>query len=582
MAATEDVKNGEGPLAVRKAAARRFAGWSLVTLLLILALICLAFTCAASLLLLVFFVLSEEGGNAWFLTKLIVKCGGSGLLASALAITVCKRSQARPSLELRGSQVSVTTPWLHRLALAGAILLFLGLCFPNLGRYPKLEPDESHHLIVARNLAESGAYASGHVDTGFRWFDDYDSVGPTVIVPVAAAFKIAGIGLPQGRFVMAGWFLLLAVLVWLFMRGVFGKFESVVAAAWLMTATGSVYLSRTLYGEAPALALFVAALLCWRRAIASDRSAIWGTAAGVLFGLSVVSKLFMILAVWPLVGALIYDRVSFRRIRTVTLIAPAAGAILPVGAWLLVTSAYGPSADGATAGLVSMYQHNLMFGLRSAKDGLGWLFQEPLKVSFYLVGVIACVPAIACMRYDPPAVALLLFGAFNLYWWIFFTPGTTPRYVWYSLAIGAVFTGRFLCLMLKVSLLRRLTDFDRRPRIIAVPAALCILGSGFLTALNVGKSVWLDDDMRDDRALAAWVRELPREARIITTDFTVERAMRFLTGRRIDRVQPSSDLGDASAMIFDTVLREDLVDKLSPFETLGRYGAKRIKTGTGE
>lgn len=581
MAATEDLKCGDRPLPERRSVARRFAGWSLSTLFLILALICSAFTCAASLFLLAFFVLSGSDESAWLLTKLTAKCGASGLLAVALAVMVRDRSSTRPPLELPRRPASASNRRTAQFALAVAILAFLALSIPNLGRYPKLEPDESHHLIVARNLAERGAYASGHAETGLRWFDDYDSVGPTVLAPVAAGFKIAGIGLQQSRFVMAGWFLLLVVLIWRFMRGVFGELESIMAGGWLLTATGSVYLSRTLYGEVPALALFVAALLCWRKAIGGDRSVFWGTAAGILFGLSVVTKLFMILAIWPVVGALIYDRVSFKRVHMAALVAPAVAAILPVGAWLLLTSGYGPSADGATAGVVSMYQHNLMFGIRAAADGLGWLFQEPLKVSFYVVGVIACVPAIACLRYDPSAVALLLFGAFNLYWWIFFTPGTIPRYVWYSLAIGAVFTGRFLCLMLNVSFFRRLSDLDRRARIIAVPAALCILGSGSLTAFNVGKSVWLHDDMKDDRALAEWVQQLPHDARIITTDFTVERAMRFLTGRRIDRVQPSADFGDASAVIFDTVLREDLVDRLSPIETLGRYGAKRFETGTG-
>jgi hypothetical protein len=78
--------------------------------------------------------------------------------------------------------------------ILAVIVLFLALynleyCLPTWF-------DEGVHLIVAKRLALEGRY----------WFGP--AVGPTVFVPVAAEFRVAGVRLLPARLVMVGYLLL--------------------------------------------------------------------------------------------------------------------------------------------------------------------------------------------------------------------------------------------------------------------------------------------------------------------------------------------------------------------------------------
>lgn len=70
------------------------------------------------------------------------------------------------------------------LALVVSVLLTF---FPHLDDWPRAEPDETHHLIVEKNVVELGRYASGKAAVGYRDFDPFDSVGPEGILPAAAS-----------------------------------------------------------------------------------------------------------------------------------------------------------------------------------------------------------------------------------------------------------------------------------------------------------------------------------------------------------------------------------------------------------
>src|SRR5690242_15788505 len=91
---------------------------------------------------------------------------------------------------------------LRPLATAGAIAVILFLVFYNLPRYPLTWFDEGSHLHVPKSVLTRGVYADYSSD-GFRYFGPTVGVGPTVLLPIAAAFWAFGIGLLQARIVMA-------------------------------------------------------------------------------------------------------------------------------------------------------------------------------------------------------------------------------------------------------------------------------------------------------------------------------------------------------------------------------------------
>src|SRR4029079_14390565 len=120
------------------------------------------------------------------------------------------------------------------VVVAAAAVVFLAVY--RLADYPITWFDEGSHLHVPKALSSLGVYADYSSD-GFRYFGPTLGVGPTVMLPIAAIFKLLGIGLVQARLVIVAYLL---VALYLFHR-----------------------LSRTLEGEAVA-ALAIALLISSR------------------------------------------------------------------------------------------------------------------------------------------------------------------------------------------------------------------------------------------------------------------------------------------------------------------------------
>ena len=541
-----------------------------VAVLLLTVLICAAFTAVASFLVWVLFVgfgIEEEPG---FLVRLAIK----GLLFAGVAcLAALGLRRVAPCLD--ACDVPLRTPpgssWTNRVGLAVVLAgaaVFVGT---NLDSYPTVLPDEAHHLIVARNLAVHGVYGSGHPDSGFVWFDPYDSVGPPVVGLVAAAFRVGGVGLTAGRLVMAAYFVGLCLVVYFFCKPVFGAAASVLGTAALSMAWGSVYLGRSVYGEVPALMFLLAALMLWRVALADKRPILCGTIAGAFFSGAILSKYFIILVLWGFIGCIVYDRLTFRRIYWRHVLPAAAGAVAVPALWWTVQGALNPGSAGGAWALVSMYRHNLLFGLRSMDAPLRWLFDYP-QATFVLLGALAMMwllPEVFRRKYDPPAVVVFLFVPFLTYWWVAFTPGNIPRYLWYALALGSMFTGVAALQFLEQA---RQAGASTRMRVLCAVVACGLLLPTARHTVWEATCVLRRDDMRDDRALAEYVRALPKDSRVASSYWPVPRLLNFLADRHVHRVAatPEGRIG-YDAVIIDKKTQADVLDGSLPAEVIGRY-----------
>ena len=202
-------------------------------------------------------VLAEEGGRPAF--RLAVKSAlFTALALLALWRPVRTRPRVTPDAPVTETRPSSRQGWAW---LGGALALAALMVLPRLYAYPHAEPDEIHHLIVARNLAVHGVYATGHPAIGFEKFDDYDSVGPPVILPIAAVFKMTGVSLAGARGVMALYSLVLCVALFVLLRPIIGARSAALGVVLMTFAFGSVYLARALYGEVPALFYITLALM---------------------------------------------------------------------------------------------------------------------------------------------------------------------------------------------------------------------------------------------------------------------------------------------------------------------------------
>lgn len=184
------------------------------------------------------------------------------------------------------------------------IISLLLLCYRiESGRF--FAYDEGFFAQIARNTLEHGTY-------GVREFTEIVpaqlSVGPTVLLPVAATFHLFGVGIWQSRIVvaLAGWLTLL--LLYGVVSRVYHRTAGLIAATLVLVV---FFHQRGLYGEIPAIGFFLAGVWCWWRAM-QTRSAVSSGVAGLAFGMMLVSKPQMLLVAPAFSAALVANWFYYR------------------------------------------------------------------------------------------------------------------------------------------------------------------------------------------------------------------------------------------------------------------------------
>ena len=258
-----------------------------ITVGLVMALVCSAFAAAASWVVAYLYFAGSFGDSPGFGLRILVKAIAFTVAAGACLWVVAKRIVPPAGPDSTIDVVRSGSKW----SFIPAALLAALLLFSNLDRHPWPAPDELHHLIVARNLAAHGAYASG-LAPDLVWFDRYDSVGAPVIGLVAGAFKLFGVGIASARGVLASFGVALTILVYFVFLPLYGARASGLASFLALAAFGTIYLSRSLYGEVPALAFVLLGLLAWRRGLRRGGFGLL-MAAGLCFGLAILTKAFI-------------------------------------------------------------------------------------------------------------------------------------------------------------------------------------------------------------------------------------------------------------------------------------------------
>jgi hypothetical protein len=260
---------------------------------------------------------------------------------------------------------------------------------------------------------------------------------------------------------------------------------------------------------------------------------------------------------------------TFKRIGWRQIVAPAAGILAVLIVWWLTQLAYDQAAAGTAAVQAEIYKYHLLFGFDSAGDTLRWLFNRPLIVAVSLCGMLYALPALFRERYDPPAVVLFLFVPFLAYWWVFFTVGNIPRYLWYAIATAAAFSAPLIWDAVAEAYARRSRRVERLA--FGALAVLLLLPTAY-QVVDHAQRVYMTDDRYDDRALADYVRALPPDTTMATTFWPVQRELNFLAGRHIGRVKPEPAwLHGYDVIIVNRDKQANALVKTQPDRTIGRY-----------
>lgn len=328
------------------------------------------------------------------------------------------------------------------MIIAVSVVTFLALY--NLTDYPATWFDEGFTLQVPKTLVRFGVYAI-YTSEGFYYHGI--SGGPTVILPIAAAFWLFGIGLLQARLVMALYLLATVYVFYRLARELGGRRLAWVATALLVVSPAAlVQYGRQGLGEVPGLFFLVTGLALW---FAAWERAGWRRLGliGLLLGLAMVTKHIYLLILAPTLGLawlanLVYYRTAPQRVFIVPgLVAATCFALWEVCKRLYLDPATAAESQARLGDAIAYAA--LLFSPNLMQQNIRWLLGRNMYLGLLLsVLVYGFILALPRRREGQQWGILLVLVAVNLGWFAVASIGW-HRYAFPGLAIASLFVARF-------------------------------------------------------------------------------------------------------------------------------------------
>ncbi len=331
------------------------------------------------------------------------------------------------------------------LTALGLLLLYF-LVFHNLTRFPEPWFDEGSHLHVPKTLVRYGVYADISSE-GFRYYGPTIGVGPTVMLPIAAAFKLFGVGLLQARLVMALYLLAAIYVFYRLVEHLAGKWVAWIALALLLSSRSVLFLEygRQLLGEVPGFFFLLLALYLWfSRWNENDWKRL--SLIGLLFGLAMITKYQYLLFLAPtLILAWLLDIFYYKTSSHRNFLVPGIIAAGSFGVWQLLTLQYlGPSTAMENLALLRASAEGAAFNFNLAQ--LNANFGELTARAAYLGALILALLygfflSLPRTREGQQWSVLFLLAALNLIWYVVASIGWI-RYAFLGLSLSSILIAR--------------------------------------------------------------------------------------------------------------------------------------------
>lgn len=333
------------------------------------------------------------------------------------------------------------------LLTALGILLIYFFAFHNLTRYPAPWFDEGSHLHVPKTLALYGEYADISSD-GFRYYGPTIGVGPTVMLPIAAAFKLFGIGLIQARFVMALYLLAACYIFFKLAEHLSGKAVAWIALALILSSRSVLFLEygRQLLGEVPGFFFLALALYLWF--VKWNENDVKRLATiGLFFGLAMITKYQYLLFLAPtLILSWGLDIFYYKTSSHKNFLIPGIVAAGSFGIWQVFTLMYlGPATMTENLALLRASAEGAAFNFNLAQlaANVGALSSRAVYLEALLPALIyAFFVSAPRAREAQKFSVLFLMIALNLVWFIVASIGWI-RYAFLGLTLSSIFIARF-------------------------------------------------------------------------------------------------------------------------------------------
>jgi hypothetical protein len=413
---------------------------------------------------------------------------------------------------------------LRSVGIAAAAVMLAILAFARLTEYPTIWFDEGIHLHVPKAVVQHGEYADVSSD-GFRYYGPTMSVGPTVMLPIAAVFKVAGIGLLQARLVIVVYLLVATWLAWRLGRQLGGPALATLGVALLLSSRGAdfVLYGRQVLGEIPAMCFLLAGLNVW---FGTWERPAWSrlTLTGLLFGLAIVTKYQFVIALAPgLAGGWLLDRLFYRQLAHRTWIWPAVVMMATFAAWQAVAVFYlGPSL--ASENLRMMRQAAADAALTFSPERMVAAATQLVKPALYSSLLLPALLYTIVRSWERSQAALrwaaiVCFAGANLGWFVLASIGW-PRYAFCAVALCAFVVARPVVEVVtgQVRLGPWLQPFRRSLSVALAGAALVTIALPLVMTLREMAAApadqarvmgaWLDAHVKRDALIETWDPEM--------------------------------------------------------------------------
>jgi 4-amino-4-deoxy-L-arabinose transferase-like glycosyltransferase len=414
------------------------------------------------------------------------------------------------------------------LWILGLLIIYF-FVFHNLTRFPAPWFDEGSHLHVPKTLVNYGVYADISRE-GFRYYGPTIGVGPTVMLPIAAMFKLFGVGLLQARIVVTLYLLAAVYIFYRLVEHLSGKWVAWIAMALILSSRSVLLLEygRQLLGEVPGLFFLLFAMYLW---FSNWDENDWKRQSliGLLFGLAMITKYQYLLFLAPtLILSWLLDIFYYKTSTHRNFLVPSIIAAGSFGVWQLLTLQYlGPStamenlallrasAEGAAFNF-NLVQFAANFGeLTSRAAYLGALFPA-LVYGFFI--------SLPRTRDGQKWSVIFLLIVLNLVWYVVASIGWI-RYAFLGLTLSGIFIARLFSEVTdgfkfdwSAGRFRSLFEIRNAPRfaialwllaIIMIPMAKTVLEIAFPEpAYAQQMSAYLDENVPQDAVIETWDPEM--------------------------------------------------------------------------
>ena len=335
-------------------------------------------------------------------------------------------------------QQNIWTGW-RVLWTTVLVVVVLFLVSHNLEYFPPTWYDEGVHLLVAKKLALEGKYQFG------------PALGPTVFFPIAAVFRVAGVGLLSARVVMVG-YLLLCVATFYALARYFGGWKVAIAGTLLFVSSPGVNLlrwGRQALGEVPASLFFLMGTLVWLKTLEEHKQRRTGQLllVGVFLGLAILTKnqFLLLLPAWFLLW--VVDRLYYRQVNHSDFVLPIFSAIVCVGAWYIGQRFLFPAGKHLVMQNVEEWSNALSRGmfivsLRRMLDAIKFLTSQDTFYAWVLPGgLYAAMLSLRRSKEGLRWALLVLVVIVWISWFILLSVGW-PRYAFLPLTVSAIFVAQ--------------------------------------------------------------------------------------------------------------------------------------------